>query len=338
MSGKGKDRVAWLCVGTGDIVKKRAAAALAQAPRGALAGVCGGAERAAEIAKDHGAPETHADLDQALAETLADAVYIGTPVHRHRTEALRAIKAGKHVLVEKPLGLDAEDARAIAAAAREAGVTAACAYYRRAFPRYAHLKKLLADQTLGRIVMVRTAYWGWFAPAADDPKRWRVDKALGGGGPLADMGTHMFDLLIGLFGMPESVFANCSTLAQDYTVEDTATAIFTLPGGAQSVATFGWNSKTWTHEFEVIGTEGKVLWRPADAGGVVVTIGREVETLDLPGAENVHLPLVADFNEAVLDQRAPLCPLDEAVKTNVLLDAIYESAATNRPVAPAESP
>lgn len=323
----------WLCAGTGDIVRKRAAAALAHAEGGSLVGFCGGLERARSLADEHGAAEVYDNLDDALARTQADAVYIGTPVHRHADEALRAINAGKHVLIEKPLGLNAPDAQRMADAAHQAGVVAGCAYYRRTYPRFSHLKAILQSGELGRIVLVRTACWSWFNPTQDDPKHWRVEKALSGGGPLADMGCHMFDVLIGLLGMPRSVFAQCATLAQEYEVEDSSAIVMTMPDGAQVLATFGWNSRTWAHEFEVVGTEGKVTWTPADTGPIVTTRGRDVVSIDLPNAANVHEPLVVDFNAAVATGRAPVCPLTEAVKTNQLLDAIYRSSEEQAVVA-----
>ncbi|MBH05108.1 MAG: hypothetical protein CMJ20_02180 [Phycisphaeraceae bacterium] len=324
----------WLCVGTGDIVTKRAADALATADESQLVSICGGRGRAQIIANEHNAPQVFSDLDEALAKTTADAVYIGTPVDRHCSEATASIRAGKHVLVEKPLGLSGDDAQAIADQAMQAGVTAGCAYYRRTFPRYEHLRKLIIDGVLGRIVFVRTAYWGWFSPRPDDPKWWRVQKARSGGGPLMDMGSHMFDLLIGLFGLPTSVFAQCETLANDYEVEDSATIAMTMADGIQASAQFGWNSKTWRHELEVVGTEGKVLWLPADMGNVVVTIGRDVQEVDLPNSDNVHQPLVTDFTAAVAEGRSPVCPVHEAVKTNRLIDAIYLSAQSGRTQVP----
>lgn len=323
-------KVQWLCVGTGDIVKKRAAAALASADGGKLVGVCGGRERAQAIADEHGAPEVYDDLDQALKETTADTVYVGTPVYRHGDEAVRAIEAGKHILVEKPLGLSGDDAQQIADAAKAAGVTAGCAYYRRTFPSYRHLKQLINDKALGRLVLVRTCYWGWFSPTPDDPKLWRVQKDRSGGGPLMDMGSHMFDIMIGLLGLPKTVFAHCATLVQDYEVEDSSAITMTYEDGLQVVAHFGWNSKTWSHEFEIVGSEAKVKWSPADAQKVVVTRGRDIDEVETPLAANVHEPLVADFNAAVAGGHDPICPIAEAVRTNRVLDAIYRSSTERR--------
>lgn len=326
------DEVRWLLVGTGDIVRKRVAGALAAS--GTIVGVVGGEDRARAIAAEHGG-RAFDHLERALDEAGANAAYVATPVFRHKNEALLAIAAGLPVLVEKPLGLDGADAEAIADAAQRAGVTAGCAYYRRCSGRYTQARQAIAAGELGTITLVRTTYHGWFAPAADDPKRWRIDPKLAGGGALADMGSHMFDLLIDLFGLPRSVFAYADRLVhEEWGVEDSSAIAMQLDGGAQVLASFGWNSQTWVHEFEIVGSLARLRWCPADTGPVVRTAGRNVDEFDLPPAENVHLPLVEDFVRALREGGEPICPLREAVKTNRLLDAIYESARTGKAVCP----
>jgi predicted dehydrogenase len=191
---------------------------------------------------------------------------------------------------------------------------------------------MLDRSEFGQVVLVRMTYFSWFNPAPTNPKHWRVIRSKSGGGPLSDMGTHMFDVLIGLFGLPVNVYARCSNLVHEWDVEDTASVQMELQSGAQVVASFSWSSRTWRHEFEIVGTEAKVYWQPYDSGQVTKTVGRQVDTLVLSPAENVHLPLVEDFVQAVLGGRQPICPLPEAAKTNILLDSIYKSASQNHPV------
>ncbi len=327
------DQVNWLLMGTSDIACKRVAPALATLKTGRLVGVCGSDQkRVDDLADAHGAAERYTSLDEALANTAANAVYIATPVYRHTPEALKAMDAGMHVLIEKPLALSAADAAPVLEKARATGLRAGCAFYRRTFDRYIHLREMIEAGTFGQVVLVRTSYWSWFGPAADDPKRWRVSKDKAGGGPLSDLGSHMFDLIIGLFDLPRSVVARVKTLTHDYEVEDSSAVIMELRSGAPVLACFCWNSKTWTHEFEVVGTEAKVRWYPSDTGKVLITVGRDVQELDMPNADNVHAPLVEDFAHAVIGGRDPIVPVAEAAKTNVLLDAIYESGLTGREI------
>ena len=332
----------WLIIGTSDIVKKRAAAAIATAPGSKLLGVCGGLDRAAAIAKEHGATEVFDDVDRALAQTKADAVYIATAVYRHQNEALKSLAAGKHLLIEKPLGLNAADAAAMVDAAAKTNaarkpadqLVTGCAYYRRTYPRFAHAKQLINSGGLGKITHVRMSCHSWWAPAANDPKIWRVDPTKSGGGALADMGCHMVDLVIGLLGMPVSVYAKNGNLVHTYGVEDSTSALMTFASGTQLLASFAWSTKAFLHDIDIIGTDAKLSWQPFDTGKVTRSAGRDSVEFDLPNAANVHVPLVQDFVEAVRDRRPTVSPLDQALLANRVIDAVYTSAATGKEVAP----
>jgi len=327
------DRVDWLLVGAGNIAEKRVAPALAETRPGGILAVCDLVhDRARKIAGRFGAEEVYTDLDDALDRTKANAVYLATPVFLHVRQAIKALEAGKNVLVEKPLGLTGDDAYKAVDAAGDRRLRAGCAYFRRFYPCYAQAREMLASGRFGRIVLVRMTYFSWCNPPKGDPKYWRVLKSKSGGGPLYDMGSHMFDVFIGLLGMPKKVYAKVKTLVQPYEVEDSAAVLMELDNGAQVIASFNWNSKTWAHEFEIIGTEAKVKWFPYDSGKVVKTVGRDIRELDLPNADNVHAPLVADFVRAVLNDREPAVPFQEAAKTNTLLDAVYKSAETGREI------
>ncbi len=326
-------KIKWLLAGTGDIANKRVAPALAGAENSCLAAVCDVRESvAAELAAKFKVGQVYTDFARALAESKADAVYLATPVWLHAEHAVQTLQAGKHVLVEKPLGLTAPDARKVVAAANAAGKLAGCAYYRRCFNRLAQAKTMLDNGEFGQVVSVRMTYFSWFNPEPSDPKYWRVVREKSGGGPLSDMGTHMFDVLIALFGLPRKVYAKCANLTTNWDVEDSAAIVMELANGAQVTASFNWNSKTWRHEFEIVGTEAKLNWLPHDNGPVIKTVGREISQIDIPEAENVHLPIIEDFVDSIITGKSPACPAEEALKTNILLDAVYQSARENREI------
>jgi len=326
--------VRWLLVGAGDIAKKRVAPALAGIPGSEIVAICDPrAETAIELATQYDIGRVYSELELALRDSPADCVYLATPVGLHAEQAIQVLQAGRHVLIEKPLGLTSEQCARVVEAAEQADTWAACAYFRRFSPRYEHLKEMLANGEFGQIIAINMTYQSWFNPAADDPKYWRVVREKSGGGALSDMGSHMFDVLAGLFGLPTRVFSRCENLTQGWDVEDSAAAVMQMANGALATASFNWNSKTWRHEFDVIGTEARVTWLPYDSGPVVKTVRREKEMLDLPNPENVHWPLIEDFVDTVQNSRPPRYPLAESAAANTILDAIYQSAAESREVA-----
>jgi len=325
-------RMKWLLLGAGDIARKRVLPALVAEPRSEVVAVCDLDESRAKATASECGARAFTDYASALSDSGADAVYVATPVFLHVPHAIRALESGKHVLVEKPVGVNYAQAAELAAAADGSPKKCGVSYFRRFAPKYAMAKEMLEAGEFGQVVLIRMTYFSWFNPAKDDPKYWRVVPEKSGGGPLSDMGTHMFDVLIGLFGLPKKVYAKVATLTQDYAVEDSAAAIMTMRDGAQVIASFNWNSKTWSHEFEIIGTEAKVKWHPYDSAWVVKTVGRDVEKIEAPNHENVHYPLIEDFVSAVEEGRDPAVTAAEAAKTNRLLDAVYESARDNREV------
>lgn len=327
-----KDQVRWLLVGTGDIAAKRVAPALTTAPGGSLVAVCSrDVTRAKDFAVRFNAPLAFDNIELAIQSPDVDAVYLATPVDCHVRDTQLAAAHGKHVLVEKPLGLSAADAQVAADTVRKAGVLGACAYYRRCSARFLHAAEMIRSGRLGRIVLVRMTYHAWFNPTVTDPKWWRVQPASSGGGVLADMGCHMLDLLIGLLGVPVWVSAKSRNLVHGYPAEDNASFVMEMPDGAQVVGSFGWSSKSWRHELEVVGTEGHLKWAPFDTGPVELTVGRSSEQIELPAATNVHEPLISDFHLALQKKKNVACTMQEAVLTNQLLDAIYVSSASGTP-------
>jgi 1,5-anhydro-D-fructose reductase (1,5-anhydro-D-mannitol-forming) len=326
----------WLVVGAGDIARKRVVPALLADPHSRVVAVCDlDRDRAGTLAATCGA-QVFNHYDAALASAPADAVYLCTPVGLHVPQAMEALRAGRHVLVEKPVALNYAQAQTLVAEAAGRRLKCGVAYFRRFSPKYAMAREMLARGEFGKVVLVRMTYFSWFNPVPSDPKYWRVVPERSGGGPISDMGTHMFDVLIGLLGLPETVFAKAESLVQPYAVEDSSVAILTMPGGAQVLASFHWCTRTWSHEFEIVGTEAKVKWHPYDGDSVIRTVGRDTAEVATPHEENVHAPLIADFVAAVMEDRAPAVTAAEAAKTNAVVDALYRSARERREVALSE--
>lgn len=324
-------KINWLLVGAGDIANKRVAPALRDAVNSNLLALCEpDAERRQTMAATFGIQKAYETLDEALGNGEIDAVYLATPVKFHVPQAIAVLEAKKSVLVEKPLGLDSQEVSKLIKIAAQNGKLAGCSYYRRASNRFAIAKAMIRAGELGTIVGGNMTYYSSFAPKAGDQKYWRVQKSQSGGGPLSDMATHMFDFLIGLAGMPKSVSAVCSNTLYDWEVEESSGMVLTLENGAPVTASFAWNAGCWRHEFELVGSKGRLTMSPFDSGDLTYASGRGVKSVPAPEAENVHLPLIQNFVDALNDDAKLLVPLEEALKTNLVLDAVYRSSSSHK--------
>lgn len=155
-------------------------------------------ERARAFADSHGVPRAHGSYADVVADPEVDAVYVASPHSAHLEQALLAIAAGRHVLVEKPLATTGADARAIADAARHAGVLAMEAMWTRYLPQSDIIRQLLADGTLGTVTTV-TADFGFSFPF--DPTH-RLYDPLQAGGTLLDSGVYPVSFVSSVLGAP----------------------------------------------------------------------------------------------------------------------------------------
>lgn len=148
--------------------------------------------RAFSARHEAGAPEpAHSDLNALLADPALDAVIISTPDRMHAAQALAALKAGKHVLVEKPMATEVNDARAMIEAAQRNNLRLGVGYHLRWHAGLQRLVDAIGDGKLGEIRHVRV-FWSFLAP---DASNWRASHELGRWWGLAAVGTHCLDFI-----------------------------------------------------------------------------------------------------------------------------------------------
>ena len=186
-------------IGTGAVARWHIRNYLAT-PGASVVAVCDIApERAAAVAAEFGIPTIETSAEALAARPDVDAVSVCTPNDSHAAATLAALRAGKHVLCEKPLALTLADARAMLLAAEAAGVHHMVHFSKRPFPGIIQLAALIGAGDLGDILHVEASYhqsWLVTAPAGGDASRrvWRLDPRVAGTGVLGDLGSHLIDL------------------------------------------------------------------------------------------------------------------------------------------------
>ncbi len=314
----------WLVVGVGDIAVRRVLPAIQAEPRSELAGVV--SRDPAKAAAWTGRVWT--SLDAALADPAVNAVYIATPVFLHASQSIAAMRAGKHVLCEKPMAMNLAEAGRMVRVARETGVRFGVAYYRRFYPKLLRARDLMRAGVIGQVTFARLTCHSWF-PAEDGRRSWLVDPAMAGGGPLYDIASHRIDALNFLFGRPARVSAHLANTVHRYAVEDSATLLIEYESGVRGLVDVRWNSKVPRDECHFLGTEGELDLTPLNDPPLSGPGG--VEQLPLP--PNPHLPLLGNFAAAVLDGAEMASTGETAIWTDAVTHAALESNRSARPVA-----
>lgn len=326
-------------VGCGLIGRRRAAEA-ADHPRTSLALVADVVPaRAAEVAAAHGARAV-AGWRELVAAPGIDVVCVATPNGHLAEIAIAALDAGKHVLLEKPMGRSADEARAIAAAARRANRRVKVGFNHRYHPAIARARAELAAGTIGAPINVRARYGHGGRPGYEN--EWRGDAALAGGGELTDQGVHVADLLHWFVGVPREVYAVTQTAVWPLgALEDNAFAILRYDGGC--VATFHTSWTQWKNlfSFEVFGELGALIVEGLGRsyGDETLTIVRRALQGGVPATERIAFAAEDvswrdewnDFVAGLLDGRPYLGDARDGIVAMETLTALYRSARDGVP-------
>ncbi len=323
--------VRWLLVGAGDIATRRVGPALVEAQNSQVVTICDLVEeRAAALAARLGVGAVYGDYAAALAESEADAVYIATPQSTHVELSIQALNAGKHLLCEKPLGLNGAECLRLLEAARRSDRVTSCSNYRRLSEQYKATDAMLKRQEIGKL----TGGWAVYSTPYYNPGQAPIRQALGCS-RIKELGFYLIDIAHNFLGMPSAAMAQASILnpAAMNDVEDIATVVLRFPRGEVFTIVFNCSSPGTRHELELFGSEGRIYWPewpPHGNGPVVKITAAGTERIEARTTENWHLPMVRDYVEALLEGRQPVCTLESAVKTEIITDAIFRSIESGR--------
>jgi predicted dehydrogenase len=306
---RGGPTLRWGVLAPGGIATDWVAAVHAHTDQRVVAVASRSGERAAEFAQKNGIERSYGSYEQLVADAQVDIVYIAAPNVFHRPLALLAIAAGKHVLIEKPLGVDADDARVIVDAARSAGVFAMEAMWSRFLPQTTMIARLLADEQFGELQIVSADF---------DPTM--------GGGALRDIGIYPVWFARFALGAPTSAIATGRMLATG--VDGQAAMILGHAEGAQAVLHTTMLAATPT-EARINGTRGRVEVRTpfyAPNGFAFVRGDERTEFTDgtgLRGREGLAFQTTA-IAQHIAEGRteAPEHPLDVSVQILATLDTL----------------
>ena len=278
------------------------------------------AGRSAAFAGRHGLPRGYGSYEQLVADPDLDVVYVATPHPAHLPCARLALEAGRHTLVEKPLGLDAAQAAEIARLAADRGRFCAEALWTFFLPKFDVVRQLLEDGALGEVRTVQAEYGEWFAAGH------RILRPELAGGPLLDLGTYPVSLATWVLGTPERVLA--AGQPHPAGVNGQAGAILCDPRGNQAVLHTTLLSNTPTTA-AIAGTEA-TLTLPGpfhQPGDLLLTSADGARRLAFSEPRTAHDALhfeAAEVARCIAAGRleSPVRPLADSILTLQVMDEI----------------
>lgn len=308
---------------------------------------------AEQRAKEYGVDKVHASVEELLADDSLDAVIICVPNKFHAEVAIKALEAGKHVLLEKPMALNSDAAKEIVRAQRKYGKTFMVAHQMRWQWVSQEIKEQVEKGALGRIYAAKT---GWFRrKGIPGWGTWFTRKEESGGGPLIDIGVHMLDLTLYLMGNPQPVSVSGSTYAEFgpkkrgigtwgkpnwdgyYDVEDLASAFIKMSDGTSLTLDVSWavNMDTTNQPFvHLMGSDGGATINNLEGKLLTELYDRPVDVELTPpqGDEGERVRLSRHFIQCIREGKQPISDAMSGLTNNLILDAIYESSRTGKEV------
>ena len=280
-------------------------------------------------------------LESLLADPLVDAVCICTPSGLHAAQAIAALEAGKHVLIEKPLAISAEEGWKVVQAAKKQHRIVDVVAQLRCCPAVQQLRDAISQGRLGTITLVQLDMVYYRSEEYYNSSPWRGTWAMDGGGALMNQGVHGIDLLLYLLGPVKQVYSHAKTMARSIETEDTAAATLEFENGA--ICTVAATTSVYPgspRRLRVCGTKGTVVltedsiteWSVEGDDPAAYLSASEYVSFNKPEAvpESAHAAVIRDFADSILAGRQPISGVQDGYNAVALIEAMYQSSKTGQ--------
>ncbi|TPM09822.1 Gfo/Idh/MocA family oxidoreductase [Mesorhizobium sp. B2-3-11] len=326
--------VKWGLIGASTIARQFMIDAIRAQADGEIAAVMSSnSERATAYARENGIPAAVSNLDALLGSDI-DAVYISTTNELHLEQALAAIKAGKHVLCEKPLALTSDDARRMVVAAKAAGIVLGTNHHLRNAGAHRAMREAVSAGRIGQPIAARV-FHAVYLP--ENLQGWRIARPEAGGGVVLDITVHDADTLRFVLGddpVEVSAFTQSAGMAGSG-LEDGAMCIWRFKSGLIAQSHEGFTTRFADTGFEVHGSQGSLIARNVmtqkPVGSVLLRTSSGEEELSFD-RENLYVRSVRRFHAAIRGEAQPSATGEDGIWSLAAAEAALQSANSGRAV------
>lgn len=323
-----EDQFGWGLIGASTIAAEHMIAAIrAQAGHEVVAVASRSAERGRAYADRHGIAAAYGSVDALLADPAVRAVYVSTTNELHREQVLAAAAAGKHVLCEKPLALNLDDAMAMLKACRDAGVVMATNHHLRNAATHRRIRELVRAGAIGKPLFARVFHAVFLPPHLQG---WRLDKPQAGGGVILDITVHDADTLRFILDAEpvEAVGLSQSAAMAREGLEDGVMAVLRFDNGVLAQLHDAFTVRHADTGIEIHGEQGSIVGRKVmtqlPVGELVLRTADGERSVPVEH-ENLYVRGVAAFCAAIRGDGVPAATAEDGVRSLATALAVLEA-------------
>lgn len=318
-------KIKWGILSTANIAQTQVIPAIQRSAIAEVAAIASSSGKAAEVAAKLNIPIVYDTYEELLLDLNIDAVYIPLPNSLHRKWVLEAAKHAKHILCEKPAALTAEEVIEMDRYCKEQNVLFMEAFMYQFHPQHERIKEIIASGEIGEVKLMRSSFSYYME---DGDTNIRMDKSLGGGS-IYDVGSYCIHSMRFILGAdPVKVHAH-GKLDPETGVDVSAVAYLEFDHGIQGVFDCSFEA-SFRHEYEVVGTKGRILvpraFRPDVEGGVglvIVESDGQQRTEQVDG--DIYLYEIDHHSEAILEKKPLIYSAEKTIANMRVIDACYSS-------------
>lgn len=318
----------WGIIGCGNVTEVKSGPAFNKVKNSKLIAVMRrDAALAEDYARRHHVPKYYSEAGDLINDPDINAVYVATPPGSHTEYAIKSIKAGKPVYIEKPMAVNYSECLKINKASEKNKVPVFVAYYRRALPGFLKVKDLIDNGNIGNVRFIQVQL---FVPPSEDEKArklsWRLDPEVSGGGHFFDLACHQLDYLDFLFGPVQKVRSIVLNQGRLYKPEDFISAEFVFPNNIAGTGTwcFSVSPESGRDTIEIFGEKGNIKFSCFSFDPIVLTSSKDRQVFINLRPAHVQYYLIEQVVQALEGKGTPSSTGITGARTSKVMDEIVE--------------
>jgi xylose dehydrogenase (NAD/NADP) len=327
-----QSKLNWGILGAAKIVRSLAPAIRESRFSNAYAVASRSLTKAQAFAEEYGFERSYGSYQALLRDPDVDVIYIPLPNHLHCPWTIRALEAGKHVLCEKPLAINASECKKMIAAAKRNRRLLMEAFMYRLHPQTLKIRELLSEGAIGEVRIVRAAFGFYLDEGSPNVRLFKRMR----GGCLMDVGCYCVNAIRTFFGHEPIAVMGYAARGKNTGVDMSFAGTLIFPGGKIGIFNSSFQSiLDWG--VEIVGTEGRILvpspWKPnAELTSFTVEVKGRTSKVEIKKGGGIYHLEVDHFSQCILENKSPAMPPGEGLRNMAVIEALLKSARSGKRV------